>query len=588
MKKIEKIRHSLAHIMALAVKNIYSGKVKFGVGPVIENGFYYDFDFGKQKINPDGLLKIEGEMTRLIKQNLSFKKMTIALDDAIKLFKNLGQNYKIDLLNDLKKFGTTGVVRKKIKKTDKVSIYAVGDFKDLCRGPHIKKSGEIELGSFKLVRIAGAYWRGDERKPMLTRIYGAAFETGVELENYLKTQEEIVKRDHRILGEKLDLFLISEEIGPGLILWKPKGALIRKIIEDFWKKEHELRGYQLVYSPHIANLELWKKSGHYEFYREMIYPAMDLEKIKYLLKPMNCPFHAAIYKSGLRSYRELPLRLCELGTVYRYEKTGTLHGLLRVRGFTQDDAHIFIRERDLEKEILSVLDFAFSVLKKFGFSNFSVELAVRDPKSKKYLGSDKIWKKAELALIKGLKAHNLKYKRGVGEAVFYGPKIDIKLVDSLGREWQGPTIQVDFNFPEKFNLFCANEKGQKERIVMIHRTLFGSLERFLGVLLEHYNGALPFWFSPIQVMVIPIAERHLKYAALVVDEFKKQGYRTEIDSENEMLGKKIHSAEIQKIPYIIVIGDKEIKDNFINIRDRDQKTQKIQKLEDFLNQLKTI
>lgn len=568
--KQEIIRHSLSHIMAYAVQELYPG-TKFGIGPAIENGFYYDFEFKNPLTNED-LPRIENKMRELIKEDILFNRKSITKISAKKIFSK--QPYKLELIKEL--------------PGSKVSIYESGKFIDLCKGPHVKSTKEIPLGSFKLTRIAGAYWRGSEKNKMLTRIYGVAFNTKGELDRHLKFQEEAEKRDHRILGQKLDLFSISDEVGAGLVIFHPKGAVIRNIIEDFWKKEHEKRGYQYVYSPHIGKLDLWKKSGHWEFYRENLYSPIEIEGVQYLLKPMNCPFHLQVYKSKIRSYKELPIRYCELGTVYRFEKAGVLHGLLRVRGFTQDDAHIFCSPSQINKEVEGVLDLACSMLDAFGFSNYEIELSVRDPKNKtKYLGSDKIWKKAENALEYALKQRGLHYKRVEGEAVFYGPKIDIKLIDALDRGWQGPTIQVDFNFPEKFDLNYIDEKGKKERVVMIHRTVLGAMERFLGNLIEQYAGALPLWLSPVQIWIIPIGSRHENYAQKVKEELSKGNaeLRIEIRDENETVSKKIREGEIQKIPYLLVVGDEEMKEETaVRVRSKN-KDLGMMKLEKFLEKI---
>ena len=576
MHKIEIIRHSLSHIMAHAVQELYPG-TKFGIGPAIENGFYYDFEFKKPLTNED-LPKIEKKMKELIKEDVTFAKKIITKKEAKKLFSD--QGYKLELIKGLEEL--------------KVSIYESGKFIDLCKGPHVKSTLQLHSGqakeiidSFKLTRIAGAYWKGSEKNKMLTRIYGVAFMSKKELEQYLQLQEEAEKRDHRVLGQKLDLFSISDEVGAGLVIFHPKGAVIRSVIEDFWKNEHKKRGYQYVYSPHIGKLDLWKKSGHWEFYRESLYSPIEIEGVQYLLKPMNCPFHLQVFKSKIRSYKNLPIRYCELGTVYRFEKAGTLHGLLRVRGFTQDDAHIFCMPSQINKEVESVLDLACFMLNIFGFSNFEVELSVRDPKNKtKYLGSDKIWKKAENALEYSLKQKGLKYRRAEGEAVFYGPKIDIKLIDALGRGWQGPTIQVDFNLPEKFDLNYIDEKGRKERVVMIHHTVLGSVERFIGNLLEHYAGALPLWLSPVQIWIIPIGSRHENYAKKVKEEIEKENpdLRIEIKDENETVSKKIRNGEIQKIPYLAVVGDNEIKEKSVRVRSKN-KDLGMMKLEKFLEKI---
>ena len=581
--KLETIRHSLAHILAYAVQELYPG-TKFGIGPAIENGFYYDFEFveadrrglkrGLTRITPEDLPKIEAKMREIIKQNLEFRKKNLEAKEAEEMFKN--QPYKLELIKDLEESGAK-----------EVSTYQVGQFLDLCKGPHVKSSKEIPLDSFKLTKIAGAYWRGSEKNKMLTRIYGLAFKTKKELEDYLKFQEEAEKRDHRKIGKDLDLFLQSDEVGKGLILWQPKGAIIREIIEDFWKKEHKKRGYHYVFTPHIANIKLWEQSGHTKFYKENMYPPMRIGEMDYQLKPMNCLCHVQIYKDKIRSYRDLPIRYCELGTVYRYEKEGVLFGLMRVRGFTQDDAHIFCQPEKLAEEIKGVLDLAIFMIKSFGFKEYKIDLSLRDPKNKeKYLGSDKIWKKAVNALIYALKKSKLKYNKAIGEAVFYGPKIDIHLVDSLGRTWQGPTIQVDFNFPEKFDLTYINEKGKKQRVVMIHRTVLGSMERFFGCLLENYGGALPLWLSPEQIWIIPVGSRHKKYANFVNEQLTTNNLRTQLKDENETVSKKIREGEIQKIPYLLVVGDKEIKSKSVRVRERGKGDTGEMKLTKFLEKIK--
>jgi len=549
--KLEIMRHSCSHVLAQAVLEMFP-ETKFGIGPAIENGFYYDFDLPRTLI-PEDLPILEKKMTKIIKQNLPFDKKLIDRKKAIDLFKKAKQPYKVELLKEM--------------ESKKVSIYKQGNFVDLCKGPHLDSTGEI--GAFKLLKIAGAYWKGNEKNKMLQRIYGTAFRIKKELKDYLKKQEEIEKRDHRKLGKDLEIFSISKEVGAGLVLWHPKGTMIREIIENFWKKEHRKRGYKLVYSPHIGRIGLWKKSGHWDFYREMMYSPMKIDNVEYLLKPMNCPFHVQIFKTKLYSYKDLPLRFCELGTVYRYEKAGVLHGLLRVRGFTQDDAHIFCTPDQITREIEDVIELAHFMLSSFGFKKYKTDLSLRDPKNKgKYLGSEAIWKKAEKALTDALKRKKLKFTKALGEAVFYGPKIDIKLIDSLGRSWQGPTIQVDFNFPEKFDLSYIGKDGKKHQVVMIHRTVLGSMERFLGILLEHYAGAFPVWLSPIQVEIIPISDKHVKYAKKVLEELEKHNLRVEINEENQTTAKKISSAEKQKIPYMLVVGDKEIRNKKIAVRSR--------------------
>ncbi len=619
-KKIEILRHSTSHLMAAAVQELFPG-VKFGIGPVIENGFYYDFDLDaderrlKTQINADisvnqrrnqlksaitesDLLKIEKKMKELVKKDLKFEKKEISLEEAIILFKKLNQPYKLELLEDIKKMGTTRIKDKKPAATETqkfsefqnnseiqcsqektVTIYQLGNFIDLCRGPHLKSTKEIK--AFKLLKIAGAYWRGDEKNKMLQRIYGTAFASQKELNQYLKNLEEAEKRDHREIGKNLDLYSISEELGSGLVLWHPRGAIIRRIIEDFWGEEHKKGGYQLVYSPHIGKLDPWKKSGHWEFYRENLYPPIKIENEDYLLKPMNCPFHILIYQSQIRSYRDLPLRYAELGTVYRYERSGVLHGLVRVRGFTQDDAHLFCTQAQLKKEIIGVLKLSIFMMKTFGFKNCQVMLSTRPEKS---IGSKEMWEKATKALKNALEKTKVKYQIDPGEGVFYGPKIDIKTVDSLGRAWQGPTIQVDFNFPERFNLYYIDQRGKKIQPVMIHRTVLGAMERFFGCLIELYAGAFPVWLSPIQIYLAPVGKAHWRYTKKLAKEFESLGLRVWSDEARETIPYKVRKAENQKIPYILVIGDKEMKDKTLNVRMRGNVIKRMTKKQ-FINKI---
>ena len=562
--EIEIIRHSLAHVLAAAVREIFSG-TKFGIGPVIENGFYYDSDL-PIPLTPEDLPKIEKKMRELIKKNIAFEKQKISKEEAKKLFKD--QPYKLELINELKEKEAT--------------IYKSGDFIDLCRGPHIKSTKEINLDAFKITKIAGAYWQGDEKNPMLTRIYGVAFDNKKDLDNYLKNLEEAEKRDHRQLGQKLDLFHIDEEFGAGLPLWHPKGALLRQIIEDYWIGEHLKNGYELLRTPHIARLGLWQKSGHWDFYRENMYSPMDIENEKYIVKPMNCPGHILIYKTHIRSYRDLPLRWAELGTVYRYERSGVLHGLTRVRGFTQDDAHTFCAPEQLGQEIDSTIKFGLKMLKTFGFKEYDIYLSTRP---EKYVGALKNWEKATKALEYALKKQGLKYQVDPGEGVFYGPKIDIKIKDSLGRAWQCTTIQIDFNLPEKFAVAYVNQKGKKQQPIMIHRALLGSLERFTGVLIEHYAGAFPVWLSPVQAWIIPIANRHNKYADKVNRQLTAHNLRLEIKNENETVSKRIRGGELQKIPYMLVVGDKEEKAKSVGVRDRKKGDIGMMKIEKFIEKI---
>lgn len=574
---LETIRHSCSHVLASAVLKLYPD-TKLGIGPAIEEGFYYDFAFpalpvGRSKpINEEDLKKISKTMIQIIKAKTPFIREEMNIEEAKKLFAN--QPYKLDLTSELAQKGEK-----------KVSIYKTGDFIDLCAGPHVDNTSQI--GPFKLLSLAGAYWRGSEKNPMLTRIYGTCFKSQKELEEYLERLEEAEKRDHRKLGRELDLFSLSEEVGSGLPLWHPKGAIIRQIIEDFWKKEHQKRDYQYLYTPHIGSLNLWKRSGHWDFYRENMYSPIEIDEQKFLLKPMNCPFHVQVYKEKIRSWRDLPIRYCELGTVYRYERAGVLHGLTRVRGFTQDDAHLFCRPDQVEEELTAVLDLALFMMKSFGFQDYKIDLSLRDPRNKeKYLGSDASWQKAEKALEKALERKNLSFHRAEGEAVFYGPKIDIKLLDSLGRSWQGPTIQVDFNFPEKFDLNFINEKGNKERVVMIHRTVLGSMERFFGVLIEHFAGAFPLWLSPIQTMVIPITKRQNIYAKEIFTKLKDDGVRAELDDRNETTSAKIRDAELQKIPYMAIVGPREQEGRNLSVRARGRKDLGQIKLMAFLKKIK--
>ncbi|TAK33656.1 MAG: threonine--tRNA ligase [Chloroflexota bacterium] len=549
MADLDAMRHSASHVMAEAVQSLIPNS-RLGIGPAIEEGFYYDFELPRP-LAPDDLAQIEARMAEIKVRNSEFVCQELSKDEARALFSD--QPYKLELIAEL--------------PDEKVSIYRQGDWYDLCRGPHVHSTGEI--GEFKLLSIAGAYWRGDEKRPMLQRIYGTTFPDKQGLETYLHKLEEAERRDHRRLGKELDLFSIQEDAGPGLIFWHPKGAMIRYLIENFWKEEHLKRGYQLVYSPHIARADLWKTSGHWGWYRENMYAPMEIEGAPYLIKPMNCPFHILIYKSRLRSYRELPFRWAELGTVYRYERSGTLHGMLRVRGFTQDDAHIFCRPDQLEAEVAKALDFAIFLLQTFGFREFNVELSVRDPQNRtKYLGSDEIWDRAEGALSSALERRGQPYHRAEGEAVFYGPKIDIKLIDALGRPWQGPTIQVDFNMPEKFDLNYVSEDGSEKRVIMVHRAMLGSLERFMGCLIEHYAGAFPVWLAPVQATIIPIADRHLDYAQKVNDQLTEAGLRVEVDSRPERMNQKIRQAQLNKIPYMLVVGDKEGADGTVAVRVR--------------------
>jgi len=565
MKKVEKIRHSLAHILAYAVQELYP-QTKFGIGPAIENGFYYDFDLPK-KITQEDLPRIERKMKDLIKENIKFKKKIVSKREAEEIFKD--QPYKLELIKEI--------------ESENVSIYESGKFVDLCAGPHVKSTKEIDLNAFKLVKIAGAYWKGDEKNPMLTRIYGIAFETKEELENYLRIQEEVEKRDHRVLGQKLELFLFDEEVGTGLPIWMPKGAILRKIIQDFLFQELKREGYEWVVTPHIGNLNLWKTSGHWELYRENMYSPIKIDEEEYMLKPMNCPFHVKVYKSKIRSYKDLPIKYAEFGTVYRYERSGTLHGLTRVRGFTQDDAHIWCTLEQLAKEVEKLVKHALKILRMFGFKEYNIYLATRP---EKFAGTEKMWKKAMAVLRYVLRKRKLKYQIDPEGGVFYGPKIDIKIKDCLGREWQCTTIQVDFNLPERFDLTYVDRKGKKRRPIMIHRALLGSIERFIGVLLENTGGALPLWLSPEQIWIIPVGSRHKKYAREIGSRLKVLGFRARIRDENETVSKKIREGEIQKIPYMLVVGDKEMEAETVRVRQRQKGDIGEMKLTEFIEKVK--
>jgi len=554
--KIEISRHSLAHILAMAVMSLYP-EAKLGMGPAIENGFYYDFDLD-QKLTPDDLPKIEKRMREIIKEKTAFQKKTVSKKEAASILQN--QPYKLEILQDL--------------PGDKVSLYRSGDFTDLCRGPHISSTEEIDPSSFKLSRLAGAYWKGDEKNPMLQRVYGLAFSTTKELKSYLHQLEEAQKRDHRQLGSQLDLFHIDPKIGPGLILWHPAGAILKRIVENYVLDEYLKNGYQLVGTPHIAKINLWETSGHTNFYQESMFPPLHLaekkqkEKEDYQLKPMNCPFHILIYQSQTRSYRDLPLRYTELGTVYRYEKSGTLHGLTRVRGFTQDDAHIWCRANQLEAELKQVLRFAIKILQTFGFRKYDIYLSNRPAK---YIGSEESWELATGALKKALEAMKINYLLDQEGGVFYGPKIDIKIKDSIGRPWQCSTIQVDFNLPEKFDLSFINARGEKERPIMIHRALLGSIERFLSILLENCAGDLPLWLAPTQLVILPVSKKYKKEAGKISSQFTAQGFRCQLNDKKETVSKRIREGELKKIPYLVVIGEKEVKSQILTIRQRGKK-----------------
>ncbi len=552
--------HSSAHVMAHAIKNIFPN-AKFAFGPPVDEGFYYDVDV-ERPITPDDLEVIEKEMQAIVAKNQPFVRNEMSVDDALKLFKDLNETFKVEQIERL---------------GEPPSIYSEDGFTDLCRGPHLPSTGWVKY--FKLTSVAGAYWLGDEKNPMLQRIYGVSFPKKSQLEDYVYRMEEAKKRDHRKLGRELDLYSINDEIGPGLVLWHPKGAFIRYQIEDFWRKEHIKAGYEFVVTPHIARNDLWHKSGHLDFYSENMFTGMDVDEQQYLVKPMNCPYHLQIYKAGSKSYRDLPIRWAELGTVYRYERSGVLHGLLRVRGFTQDDAHIICRPDQLESEVARTLDFSLYMLRSFGFDDVDIYLSTRP---EKYVGTLDNWDRATESLKAGLEKANVEYQVDPGEGVFYGPKIDIKIKDVLGRSWQCSTIQVDFNEPERFDITYVGQDGDKHQPIMLHRALLGSLERFFGVMIENYAGAFPVWMSPMQVHVIPITDKQFDYAKLVHDKLVDAGIRSKLDDRSEKVGYKIREGETQKIPYMLIVGDKEIESGSVSVRKRREGDQGSVKLEAFI------
>lgn len=540
-------RHTTSHIMAQAVRELFPD-VKLAIGPTIEDGFYYDFSSAHHFTQED-LAAIEGRMAEIVKRNLPLVRREMSRVDAIEFFEKRNEPFKVELIREI--------------EDEMVSLYDQGDFVDLCRGPHLPATGKLK--AFKLLSVAGAYWRGDEKNEMLQRIYGTSFLTKEELDKHIEKLEEIKRRDHRRLGRELDLFSIQDEIGAGLILWHPKGAVIRRAIEDFWKDEHVRQGYELVYSPHIARLDLWKTSGHWDFYRDSMYAPMEVEGVGYELKPMNCPFHIEMYNTARKSYRDLPIRWAELGTVYRFERSGALHGLMRVRGFTQDDAHIFCRPDQLEDEIYKVLDFTLYILRTFGFTEYDIFVSTRP---EKYVGSLDRWELATNALQASLEKKGLPFSIDPGEGVFYGPKIDIKIKDVLGRSWQCTTVQVDFNLPDRFDVTYIGEDGAAHRPIMLHRALMGSLERFFGILIEHYAGAFPTWLAPVQVRLANITDKQQDFIREVADDFRRAGIRVHVDDRNEKLGFKVREATIAKIPYLLVCGDKEMAENAVSVRSR--------------------
>ena len=545
---IETIRHSAAHIMAAAVKELYKD-VKFDIGPATETGFYYDFDM-EHKLTPEDLKEIEKRMKKMLSRKLEFTRFELSRKEAEEMLKKENQTFKLERLKD-------------IPEDEVVSFYQCGDYVDLCRGPHVENSSQI--GAVKLLSIAGSYFRGDEKNPMLQRIYGTAFATKEEMDAHFKMLEEAAKRDHRKLGTELDLFSFSDNVGPGLVLWHPKGAFVRNTFETFWKSEHYKNGYDMLYTPHIGQSILWETSGHLSFYKEGMYSSMEIDEKDYYVKPMNCPFHIEVYQSRIRSYRELPLRWAELGTVYRYEKSGALHGLLRVRGFTQDDAHIICTPEQIEDEIAEVLRFSLSIWKAFGFTEIKPYLSTRPAKA---VGDPAKWEKALDSLKKAVDKAGLDCEVDEGGGAFYGPKIDLKVKDAIGREWQTTTIQFDFNLPERFDMTYIGEDGKRHQPFMVHRALLGSIERFFGILIEQYAGAFPMWLAPVQAKILPVTERQLAYAEELKRNFRAKGLRVDVDTRNEGLGAKIKLGRNERVPYLIIVGDKEMAEGNVSVRNR--------------------
>ncbi len=561
------VRHSAAHVLATAVLELFP-ETKLGHGPPTENGFFYDF-YRPTPFTPEDLQAIEARMAQVVARDEKFVREWQPREEGLARFKAEQDFMKIHFIE---RFTHDG---------ESISLYRNGSFVDFCRGPHVPSTGRVK--AFKVTNLAGAYWLGDEKNPQLQRVYGTAFFSKKEMDEHFARLEEAAKRDHRVLGKQLDLFSIQDLAGPGLIFWHPKGALVRKIMEDWMREECIRRGYDLVYTPHVMRVNLWQTSGHEGFYSQNFFTKMELDDADYRLKPMNCPGHILIYKNSPKSYRDLPARYAELGNVYRYERSGTMHGLLRVRGFTQDDAHIFCTPEQIEDEVVACIDFAEGVLKIFGFKEFKVELSTWDPKDRQsYAGSDEKWLLAIASLESALKRKNIPYKTIPGEAAFYGPKIDVKLVDVLGRLWQLSTVQFDFNLPERFELEYVGEDGERHQPLMVHRALFGSVERFFGVLIEHYAGAFPLWLAPVQIGLVPISERHQAYAEKVQQELQKAGFRVELDSRNEKMNSKIRDFTMQKIPYVLVMGDKEAEANAVSVRTRGKGDQGSMPLAEFL------
>jgi threonyl-tRNA synthetase len=570
---LEVYRHSSAHLLAAAVLELFP-ETKLGHGPPTDTGFFYDF-YRPTPFTPDDLQKIEKKMQELVQQDLPYAREFLPRNEGLAKFKGEGDFMKCHFIEQF------------TKPDEKISIYKTGKFLDFCRGPHIPSTGKIK--AFKLLNIAGAYWLGDEKNPQLQRIYGTSFFSKKDLDDFLNKQEEAKKRDHRVLGQQLDLFSIQELAGPGLIFWHPKGGIIRKEMEDWMRAEYLKRGYSLVYTPHVARRQLWQTSGHEGYYAQNMFDIMELDDAEYRMKPMNCPFHILIYKDSLKSYRDLPVRLGELGTVYRYERSGVMHGLLRVRGFTQDDAHIFCTPEQIEKEIADCVEFARDVLKDFGFDKFQTELSTWNPDDRRnFVGTEEQWNGATNSLEKVLKELNIEYTVIPGEAAFYGPKIDIKLVDAIGRLWQLSTVQFDFNLPQRFALEYVAEDGSRKQPVMVHRALYGSVERFFGVLIEHYAGAFPVWLSPVQAVMIPISERHADYAHKVADQLKAVGVRVQVDARNEKMNGKIREHAMQKVPFLLVVGDKEAEAGKVNVRTRGKEKTEDMLAAEFVQKIKQL
>lgn len=552
-ERLHTMRHSAAHVLATAMLE-YMPDAKLTIGPAIQEGFYYDFDLPRT-LTPEDIDELSVRMERIIREDQPFQHSTMPVAEAKEFFSKIDQTYKVELIEDLQRD----------TQAEHVSIYQNGDFIDLCEGPHVETTGAVK--AFKLLRTAGAYWRGDENRQQLQRVYGTAWETKKELRTYLNFLEEAERRDHRRLGRELDLFSFSDDIGPGLVVWHAKGGHVRSVMEDFWRDSHRAGGYEFVYTPHIGRADLWRTSGHLNWFADNMYAPVEIDEQQYYLKPMNCPFHIQVYKSRTRSYRDLPLRYTETGTVYRYERSGVLHGLLRVRGFTQDDAHLFCRPEQMDSELERVLRFCLDILETYGFKDLKLELSTwKRGETSKYAGEAENWEMAESGLVGALDSIGLSYQRMEGEAAFYGPKVDIKIVDVLGRPWQLSTIQFDFWLPQTFGLEYIGEDGAAHRPFMIHRALYGSIERFFGILLEHYGGAFPVWLAPVQVAVIPIADRHNEYAQQVGTELAHSDLRVEVDTRSERMNAKIRDAQLQKVPYMAVVGDREISDGAVNVR----------------------